>query len=217
MQLACRQRAAVATSASGCGTAPAAPRSAAPGIGASFEEDARTPRPNASRGVDRRLLERPAGEVLMPHQNRLRSVRTFEKSIDSSAQLAKFSCVVRLRSPVVAMLATVSLVACALQGRRLDSPIYRDLRGWMTDTTLAPEFCARETRLHKVAPADFDGLRGVMALEDIAPGEEIVAIPARFALDLGTSSTDPLAAAEKLCVEPTIKPLRLRSNLSGLG
>lgn len=99
------------------------------------------------------------------------------------------------------MLATVSLVACALQGRRLDSPIYRDLRGWMTDTTLAPEFCARETRLHKVAPADFDGLRGVMALEDIAPGEEIVAIPARFALDLGTSSTDPLAAAEKLCVE----------------
>ena len=131
--------------------------------------------------------------------------------------MAKFSRLVRLRSPVVAMLATVSLVACALQGRRLDSPIYRDLRGWMTDTTLAPEFCARETRLHKVAPADFDGLRGVMALEDIAPGEEIVAIPARFALDLGTSSTDPLAAAEKLCVEPTIKPLRLRSNLSGLG
>ena len=52
----------------------------------------------------------------------------------------------------MAMLATVSLVACALQGRRLDSPVYRDLSGWMTDTTLPPVFCARETRLHKVAP-----------------------------------------------------------------
>ena len=99
------------------------------------------------------------------------------------------------------MLLIASLAACALQGRRLDSPVIRDLCAWMTNPELAPEFCARETRLHKVAVADFDGLRGVMALEDIAPGEEIVAIPARFALDLGTSSTDPLAAAEKLCVE----------------
>ena len=99
------------------------------------------------------------------------------------------------------MLALLSLATFALQGQRLDSPLYRDLRAWMTDRTLPPEFCARETRLHKVAPADFDGLRGVMALEDIAAGEEIVAIPARFALDLGTDSTDPLAAAEKLCVE----------------
>ena len=42
-----------------------------------------------------------------------------------------------------------------------------------------------ETSLHKVAGADFDGLRGVMALQDIDKGEEIVAIPATFAVDLG--------------------------------
>ena len=83
--------------------------------------------------------------------------------------------------------------AYSLQGRRLDSPIYSDLTTWLSS--------ARQTDLAKVAAADFGGLRGVMALEDIAPGEEILTIPAQFALDLGTGFVDPLPAAEKLCVE----------------
>ena len=72
----------------------------------------------------------------------------------------------------------------------LDEPVYKDLYEWLNTSPL--------TNLRKVGVAEFDGLRGVMALQDIAAGEEIVAIPATFAVDLGTESADPLPAAQRL-------------------
>ena len=49
--------------------------------------------------------------------------------------------------------------------------------------------------LERVAVAEFDGLRGVMALKDLAPGDEIVAIPGPSAINLGSQSDDPVRAA----------------------
>ncbi len=75
--------------------------------------------------------------------------------------------------------------------RRLDEePEYADLVSWMN--------ASPETNLRKVGVGDFDGLRGVMALEDIRKGEDIVSIPAYLAVDLGTGSEDPLPAAQRL-------------------
>jgi len=47
----------------------------------------------------------------------------------------------------------------------------------------------------KVTLADFGGLRGVMALQDIAPGEAIITVPYELSLDLGSESSDPTAPA----------------------
>ena len=76
----------------------------------------------------------------------------------------------------------------------LDEPKYAALYEWLNTSPL--------TNLKKVAVGEFDGgLRGVMALQDIAPGEEIVAIPATLAIDLGTDSSDPLPPARRLLAE----------------
>ena len=47
----------------------------------------------------------------------------------------------------------------------------------------------------QVTLADFGGLRGVMALQDIAPGEAIITVPYELSLDLGSESSDPTAPA----------------------
>jgi len=76
----------------------------------------------------------------------------------------------------------------------LDDPQYTALYDWLNTSPL--------TNLRKVGIAEFDGgLRGVMALQDIAPGEEIVAIPATLAVDLGPDGSDPLPAARRFLGE----------------
>ena len=45
------------------------------------------------------------------------------------------------------------------------------------------------------AVADFGGLRGVMALQDLQVGDEIVSIPGECAINLGSQSDDPVRAA----------------------
>ena len=72
----------------------------------------------------------------------------------------------------------------------LEEPRYEALYAWLRSSP--------STNLHKVGVADFGGLRGVMALQDIAAGEEIVGIPASFAVDLGAENSDPLPAAQRL-------------------
>ena len=73
-------------------------------------------------------------------------------------------------------------------GRLLDDSKYELLYEWLKRSPL--------TNIRKVAVAEFEGgLRGVMALQDIASGEEIVAIPATLAVDLGADGADPLPAA----------------------
>ena len=72
-------------------------------------------------------------------------------------------------------------------GVLLTEPRYEALYEWLRTSP--------ETNLKKVGVGEFDGLRGVMALQDIAAGEEIVGIPAAFAVNLGTESADPLPAA----------------------
>ena len=63
-------------------------------------------------------------------------------------------------------------------GKLLDEPRYMALYEWLRSSPL--------TNLKKVGIAEFEGgLRGVMALQDIMAGEEIVAIPATLAIDLG--------------------------------
>jgi hypothetical protein len=47
----------------------------------------------------------------------------------------------------------------------------------------------------RVAIANFGGLRGVMASEDIAEGEPIISVPSALAIDLGVEGEDPLPAA----------------------
>lgn len=47
----------------------------------------------------------------------------------------------------------------------------------------------------RVAIADFAGLRGVMATEDIAKGEAAISLPSALAVDLGADASDPLPAA----------------------
>jgi len=47
----------------------------------------------------------------------------------------------------------------------------------------------------KVCLASFGGLRGVMALTDIRPGEAIMAIPYELCLDLGPGTDDPTLPA----------------------
>ena len=81
-------------------------------------------------------------------------------------------------------------VATPAGGRLLNEPRYEALYEWLRTNPL--------TNLRKVAVADFDGLRGVMALQDIDKGEEIVGIPATMAVDLGSDASDPLPAAQKL-------------------
>jgi hypothetical protein len=46
----------------------------------------------------------------------------------------------------------------------------------------------------RVTLADFDGLRGVMALEDIPPGKPIVTVPYEATLDLGVANPNPKLA-----------------------
>ena len=75
-------------------------------------------------------------------------------------------------------------------GKLLDEAQYGALYAWLGTSAL--------TNLRKVAVADFDGLRGVMALQDIGKGEEIVAIPATFAVDLGADGADAINAAQRL-------------------
>ena len=75
-------------------------------------------------------------------------------------------------------------------GVLLTEPRYEALYEWLRTSP--------ETNLKKVGVGEFDGLRGVMALQDIAAGEEIVGIPAAFAVNLGTESADPLPAAQRL-------------------
>ena len=89
-------------------------------------------------------------------------------------------------------------------GKLLDDLKYTALYAWLGTSA--------ETSLHKVAVADFDGLRGVMALQDIDKGEEIVAIPATFAVDLGADGADVISAAQRLLAvraietEPAYEP-----------
>ena len=75
-------------------------------------------------------------------------------------------------------------------GRLLQDPAYDALYELLRSSP--------QTNINKVAVADFDGLRGVMALQDIAVGEEIVSIPAELAIDLGTGNEDPIPAALQL-------------------
>lgn len=75
-------------------------------------------------------------------------------------------------------------------GRLLEDSTYDELYAWLKSSS--------QTSLDKVAVADFDGLRGVMARQDIAPGEEIIAIPAPFAVDLGADGADVVSAAQRL-------------------
>ena len=78
-------------------------------------------------------------------------------------------------------------------GKVLEDPEYESLYEWLRSSPL--------TNLRKVGVGDFGGLRGVMALQDIGTGEEIVSIPAEFAVDLGVESADPLIAARRLVAE----------------
>jgi len=78
----------------------------------------------------------------------------------------------------------------AMGGRLLEEAQYGALYAWLGTSPL--------TNLRKVAVADFDGLRGVMAMQDIGKGEEIVAIPATFAVDLGADGADAINAAQRL-------------------
>lgn len=52
--------------------------------------------------------------------------------------------------------------------------------------------------LKRIALADFGGLRGVMALQDIAKGQNIIEIPSQLALDLGEEGSDPTRPALEL-------------------
>jgi hypothetical protein len=75
-------------------------------------------------------------------------------------------------------------------GKLLQDARYEALYDWLRSSP--------HTNVKKVGIGEFDGLRGVMALQDIASGEEIVGIPATFAVNLGTESEDPLPAAQRL-------------------
>ena len=74
-------------------------------------------------------------------------------------------------------------------GVLLEDPAYAELNEQLT---------AAGANLKRVAIADFGGLRGVMALEDLAKGDEIVSIPGPCAVNLGSQSVDPVAAAVAL-------------------
>jgi hypothetical protein len=78
-------------------------------------------------------------------------------------------------------------------GRLLSEPVYDRLYEWLRESP--------QTNLRKVAVADFDGLRGVMALQPISAGEEIVSIPADLAIDLGSESANPIPAAVRMLQE----------------
>lgn len=89
-------------------------------------------------------------------------------------------------------------------GALLDEAKYADLYAWLSTSSL--------TNLKKVAVADFGGLRGVMALQDIGAGEEIVAIPATLAVDVGADGADVVNAAQRMLgvlaaeTEPAYEP-----------
>ncbi len=68
-------------------------------------------------------------------------------------------------------------------GAPLDDTEYAELRQWLR---------GRGARLGKVAIADFDGLRGVIAVEQLEKGDEIISIPAEAAVDLGTQVDAPV-------------------------
>mmetsp|Transcript_29906 Transcript_29906/g.63019 ORF Transcript_29906/g.63019 Transcript_29906/m.63019 type:complete len:427 (-) Transcript_29906:295-1575(-) len=74
-------------------------------------------------------------------------------------------------------------------GTLLTDPAYEALRSWLS---------AEGASLDKVGIADFDGLRGVIAMQNIQAGEEIISIPANCALDLGTQGDDPIPPALQL-------------------
>ena len=81
-------------------------------------------------------------------------------------------------------------------GTVLSDPTYDAMYEWLRTSS--------KTNLNKVAVADFDGLRGVMATEDIGVGEDIVSIPAEFAVDLGTQNQDPVPTARRLLYEKAV-------------
>ena len=67
---------------------------------------------------------------------------------------------------------------------------------------LYTQLVAEGANLERVAVAEFDGLRGVMALKDLAPGDEIVAIPGPSAIGLGSQTTPCAALALLAAQEP---------------
>lgn len=74
-------------------------------------------------------------------------------------------------------------------GTALTDAAYERFTTWLT---------SEGANLANVAIADFGGLRGVMATRTIAAGEEIVAIPASCAVDLGMQGSDPVPAALRM-------------------
>eukprot|EP00967_Tisochrysis_lutea_P008327 scaffold9953_cov32-Tisochrysis_lutea.AAC.5 len=77
-------------------------------------------------------------------------------------------------------------------GTALTEPVYERLTDWLI---------SEGANLANVAIADFGGLRGVMATRSIAPGEEVIAIPASCALDLGVQGADPVPAALRMLAQ----------------
>ena len=75
------------------------------------------------------------------------------------------------------------------QGVLLEDPAYAELNEQLTSAG---------ANLDRVAIADFDGLRGVMALVDLKKGDKIVSIPGPSAVNLGAQSVDPVLAAVSL-------------------
>jgi len=74
-------------------------------------------------------------------------------------------------------------------GKILTDPAYDALSEWLT---------AQGANLQRVAIADFGGLRGVMATQELAAGDEIISIPGKCAVDLGSQGEDPIPAALQL-------------------
>ena len=104
-------------------------------------------------------------------------------------------------------------VATPAGGKLLSESKYEALYEWLRTNPL--------TNLRKVAVAEFGGLRGVMALQDIGVGEEIVGIPATMAVDIGSDARDPLPAAQRLLaaraaeVSPNYDPENYEDDESG--
>mmetsp|Transcript_55908 Transcript_55908/g.128403 ORF Transcript_55908/g.128403 Transcript_55908/m.128403 type:complete len:393 (-) Transcript_55908:288-1466(-) len=74
-------------------------------------------------------------------------------------------------------------------GTLLTDAAYERLREWLV---------SEGANLARVGIADFSGLRGVIALQEIKEGEEIVSIPAKCAVDLGVQGDDPVPPALRL-------------------
>ena len=75
------------------------------------------------------------------------------------------------------------------RGNPLQDDQYKQLAQWLTD---------QGANLNNVQIAEFQNLRGVMATKAIKKGEEIISIPAKCAVDLGSQSEDPVPAAMQM-------------------